>query len=491
MMRSLVFLAQLWLCRSQTCWAGFPDGRSFVPGMLVLPMGQDECTTTTTGTMTATTMTVTTSTSSTATVTATSVTATATTTTSITATTVTTTSVTATSVTTTATTVTTTSVTATTATTTSVTATTATTTSVTATTATTTATTVTTTSVTATTVTTTSVTATTATTTATTVTTTSVTATTVTTTSVTATTATTTATTVTTTSVTATSVTATVTTLTTTSATATATTKTATTTTSVTSTATTTTTLVLTCVTPFEQSADGEEFSQLNRAASSSCDGLSQSSFCSMTFGTGSAGALSECVVAGSYQWFCPKNLVSQQLYAAEAYIQCRACSGSYVDTDDMLGEYKGMLTFGPNMKNGSVDESFVDVYLVYPVDDCGHIEKGASPLVTVAKSTPNAECCEHSKYSVELNITSTTFTKIVVVPGATTGGVTSHLDDGLVIDLVDLTTTSTTTNTVTVTMTTSMTTTMTMFDDGAALSGSTQLRFAFGSLMALALVLA
>ena len=29
------------------------------------------------------------------------------------------------------------------------------------------------------------------------------------------------------------------------------------------------------------------------------------------------------------------------------------------------------MLTFGPNMKNGSVDESFVDVYLVYPVDDC------------------------------------------------------------------------------------------------------------------------
>ena len=31
----------------------------------------------------------------------------------------------------------------------------------------------------------------------------------------------------------------------------------------------------------------------------------------------------------------------------------------------------KGMLTFGPNMKNGTVDESMVDVYLVFPVDDC------------------------------------------------------------------------------------------------------------------------
>ncbi|CAJ1408436.1 unnamed protein product [Effrenium voratum] len=429
MMRSLVFLAQLWLCHSQSCWAGFPDGRVFFPGMLVLPMGEDECTTTST-----TSITFTTSTSSTVTGTSTTATATSATTTSSTATSVTTTSSTATTVTATATTVTTTSITATTVTTTSVTATsvTATTTSVTAT-----------------------------------------------------------ATTVTTTSVTATSVTATATTATTTSSTATTTSKTATSTTSVTSTGTTTTTLVLTCVTPFEQSADGEEFSQMDRAASSSCDGLSESAFCNITFGAGSASALAGCLLEGSYEWFCPKDLVSQQLYAAEPYIQCRACSGSYVDTDVNLLAYSGMLTFGPNMKNGTVDESMVDVYLVFPVDDCGHIEKDASPLATVTKSTPNAECCEHTKYSVELNMTSFTFTKLVVVPGAISGGVTSHLDDGLVIDLVDLTTTSTTTismtSTSTATTTMTMTTTTTLVDDGASISGSTQLRFALGSLAALA----
>ncbi|CAJ1337319.1 unnamed protein product [Effrenium voratum] len=229
----------------------------------------------------------------------------------------------------------------------------------------------------------------------------------------------------------------------------------------------------------------------MDRAASSSCDGLSESAFCNITFGAGSASALAGCLLEGSYEWFCPKDLVSQQLYAAEPYIQCRACSGSYVDTDVNLLAYSGMLTFGPNMKNGTVDESMVDVYLVFPVDDCGHIEKDASPLATVTKSTPNAECCEHTKYSVELNMTSFTFTKLVVVPGAISGGVTSHLDDGLVIDLVDLTTTSTTTismtSTSTATTTMTMTTTTTLVDDGASISGSTQLRFALGSLAALA----
>ena len=62
--------------------------------------------------------------------------------------------------------------------------------------------------------------------------------------------------------------------------------------------------------------------------------------------------------------------------------------------TKEALGNYSGMLTFGPNMKNGMVDESMVDFYLIFPVDDCGHILKGTEPLARVPKKLPNAECC-------------------------------------------------------------------------------------------------
>eukprot|EP00437_Effrenium_voratum_P008582 CAMPEP_0181430142 /NCGR_PEP_ID=MMETSP1110-20121109/17568_1 /TAXON_ID=174948 /ORGANISM="Symbiodinium sp., Strain CCMP421" /LENGTH=441 /DNA_ID=CAMNT_0023553443 /DNA_START=205 /DNA_END=1530 /DNA_ORIENTATION=- len=437
-------------------------------------------------------MTATTSTSSTATVsvtsvTTTSMTATATTTTSITDTTVTSTSVTATTITTTATTVTTTSITATTVTSTSVTATSATTTATTIT-----ATTVTTTSITATTVTTTSVTATTTVTTST-----SVTATTATTTSVTATTATVTTTTLTTTSLTTTSLTTTSLTATTITTTATTQTTTATTktetmtsstiTASMTSTATTTTTLILGCSTPFQVNGTGEEFQQIDRAASSSCDGLSESSFCNLAIGAGDASSLSGCLVAGQYEWFCPKNLVTTDLYAAQPYIQCRACSGSYVDTDDKLGDFSGMLTFGPNMKNGSVDETMVDFYVAFAADDCGHLHR-SSPLAIVLKSLPNSECCEHSKYSVELNLTNFSFTQLVVVPGAVNAGVPSFLDDGLVIPLIDLTTTTTSTVTATTTVTMTKTTTSTIIVDDAALSGSSKMEL--GSFLGAAVLL-
>ncbi|CAJ1338105.1 unnamed protein product [Effrenium voratum] len=487
MVRALVFMVQVCLCFGQSCWNGFPDGRVFTPGMLVLPMGQDECTTTTTGTMTATTSTSSTATVSVTSVTTTSMTATATTTTSITDTTVTSTSVTATTITTTATTVTTTSITATTVTSTSVTATSATTTATTIT-----ATTVTTTSITATTVTTTSVTATTTVTTST-----SVTATTATTTSVTATTATVTTTTLTTTSLTTTSLTTTSLTATTITTTATTQTTTATTktetmtsstiTASMTSTATTTTTLILGCSTPFQVNGTGEEFQQIDRAASSSCDGLSESSFCNLAIGAGDASSLSGCLVAGQYEWFCPKNLVTTDLYAAQPYIQCRACSGSYVDTDDKLGDFSGMLTFGPNMKNGSVDETMVDFYVAFAADDCGHLHR-SSPLAIVLKSLPNSECCEHSKYSVELNLTNFSFTQLVVVPGAVNAGVPSFLDDGLVIPLIDLTTTTTSTVTATTTVTMTKTTTSTIIVDDAALSGSSKMEL--GSFLGAAVLL-
>jgi len=146
-------------------------------------------------------------------------------------------------------------------------------------------------------------------------------------------------------------------------------------------------------------------------------------------------------------------------------------------------------LTFGPNMKSGIVDESMVDFYLIFPVDDCGHILKDTQPLATVPKMLPNADCCHAFKYRVELNMPNFQFKQLVVLPGANTGSGASHLDDGLVIPLVDLTTTTTSTMTATVTsitqtqttqmtQTTSSTVFVAVLQDGSA-SDSTTIRLA------------
>ncbi|CAL1126239.1 unnamed protein product [Cladocopium goreaui] len=433
MLRALCLWCFLWPAATTTsCWSGFLSTMNPMPGMLVKTMDSDLCTTTTTATATATS----TSTSNTDTTqTTTSMTATSITTTSISTTTITTTSVSAT-----ATTVTTTSVTATTLTTTSVTAT---------------VTTQTTTSVTVTTITTTSLTATTITTTSTTGT-----VTTWTTTSVNTTTSATVSTSMTTTETTQTSTSLTVTTITTTSISTTSLTSTSVTGTSTsvttstaTVTSTTSSTTTVDCLDPFTLSESGEEFGSLNTAASSACNGISKSQSCSVTFGSSSASDLSKCVAAGTYTFFCPNTSAPSYLYASDAYIQCRVCAAQFEDTDTSLNSFAGKLMFGPNVLNGQVDETMLENYVIMPMDDCGYIPTGATPLAVVAKSANASDCCETTKYEVDLSLPNFAYNKIVILPAGTNTTV-DRLDDGLVVDLVDLTTTSTTITTVTVTTT-------------------------------------
>eukprot|EP00435_Cladocopium_sp_Y103_P038978 s680_g10.t1 len=245
------------------------------------------------------------------------------------------------------------------------------------------------------------------------------------------------------------------TTISTTSLTGTTVTQTATTvtTTSATATSTTSTTTTIDCLDPFTLSESGEEFANVNTGSSSACNGISKSQSCSVTIDASSTSDLSKCVAAGTYTFFCPNVSAPSYLYAADAYIQCRVCAATFVDTDTSLNSFAGKLMFGPNLLNGAVDETMLDNYVVLPMDDCGYIPSGVAPLAVVPKSANASDCCETTKYEVDLSLPNFAYNKIVIVPaGANT--TVDRLDDGLVVDLVDLTTTSTTITTVTVTTT-------------------------------------
>ena len=100
------------------------------------------------------------------------------------------------------------------------------------------------------------------------------------------------------------------------------------------------------------------------------------------------------------------------------------------------------------------MDESVLDYYVVLPMDDCGHIPADAAILGYVAKSTVPPICCVEDMYQININMQNFAFTKIVVVPAGSSYR-TDFLDDGVLIDLVDLTTTTTTSMTSTTTFTT------------------------------------
>jgi len=166
-------------------------------------------------------------------------------------------------------------------------------------------------------------------------------------------------------------------------------------------------------------------------------------------------------------------------LYASDAYIQCRVCAAQFEDTDTSLNSFAGKLMFGPNVLNGQVDETMLENYVIMPMDDCGYIPTGATPLAVVAKSANASDCCETTKYEVDLSLPNFAYNKIVILPAGTNTTV-DRLDDGLVVDLVDLTTTSTTITTVTVT-----TTVVTVTSTGTTTSDCTKLRVAVPLAMA------
>ncbi|CAE7541613.1 unnamed protein product [Symbiodinium sp. CCMP2592] len=122
-------------------------------------------------------------------------------------------------------------------------------------------------------------------------------------------------------------------------------------------------------------------------------------------------------------------------------------------------------------MVNGVVDETVLDYYVVLPMDDCGHIPLNQAILGHVAKSSTPPFCCEQDTgalllkrdmYEITISLPQFTYNKIVVVPAGSNYSY-DFLDDGVVIDLVDLTTTTTTTSTASLTATSkTMTSTLT-----------------------------
>jgi len=201
----------------------------------------------------------------------------------------------------------------------------------------------------------------------------------------------------------------------------------------------------------------------MNVTLSAGCNNLAHSTTCEMVFDASGNSTLAACVAPGTYTWFCPVQAIDSHLHAADAYIQCKVCEAMFEDMDERTGDYAGMLKFGPNILNGTVDESMLSNYIVLPMDDCGHIPKDATVLAVVPKGSPTIHnCCEHEKYEAELTMPAFAYSKIVIVPAGADYNM-DHLDDGFVIDLVDLTTTTTTSQTtMTVTTTSTMTDTMT-----------------------------
>ena len=189
------------------------------------------------------------------------------------------------------------------------------------------------------------------------------------------------------------------------------------------------------------------------------------------------------------------------ELHALDPYIQCRVCEATFVDTDEKTGDFAGKVVFGPNMVNGVVDETVLDYYVVLPMDDCGHIPLNQAILGHVAKSSTPPICCEQDTwalqskrvdsvdvsgrscgsqmivypnpanpslamaqdmYEISISLPQFAYNKIVVVPAGSNYSY-DFLDDGVVIDLVDLTTTTTTTSTASLTATSkTMTSTVT-----------------------------
>ena len=89
-------------------------------------------------------------------------------------------------------------------------------------------------------------------------------------------------------------------------------------------------------------------------------------------------------------------------------------------------------------MLNGVVDETMISGYVVLPVDDCGHIPIGSTPLGFTAKNQVSAPtCCDNTVYSINITLTNPTYKKIMVVPAGSNPSI-DYLDDGVVIDLVD-----------------------------------------------------
>jgi len=113
------------------------------------------------------------------------------------------------------------------------------------------------------------------------------------------------------------------------------------------------------------------------------------------------------CIASGAIEFSCPAGNYkpSTKPYLVSASILCRPCAVADVahDQDERAGEFRGRITWGPNMFGGVVNETFIDGYKVGVVDSCGlplDVPGGVN-FKYMPKRGLEGGCCSFETYSI------------------------------------------------------------------------------------------
>lgn len=166
------------------------------------------------------------------------------------------------------------------------------------------------------------------------------------------------------------------------------------------------------------------------------------------------AEGIQECYAPGVTEFFCPMD-DDITLIPMSRNVLCQVCTAQgFTDSDPRYGFVTGRIFFGPNQKDGFVDESVLWGYRLSFIDDCG------ADLAEIGKvgkrDYPPAICCDPERYSFGLE-------GVPVPAGATAIQIAPYkgnwrLLGGVNVSLVDFYISSTTTTSLTQTYTTSST---------------------------------
>lgn len=126
--------------------------------------------------------------------------------------------------------------------------------------------------------------------------------------------------------------------------------------------------------------------------------------------------------------------------------IKCRICGMIYTalnDTDSRQGIISSVLRFGPNMLDDVVNETDIEGYAIFMVDDCGRTM--AEPLAILPKQDwAISSCCQYDAY--EFNFTTQlpsgmTGMTLAIMPNTTAGLLLVGVKTDFIEDVVPLTT--------------------------------------------------
>lgn len=141
---------------------------------------------------------------------------------------------------------------------------------------------------------------------------------------------------------------------------------------------------------------------------------------------------------------------VDPYLVSADS-ILCRVCfvSAYVTDGDSRRGYFNGTIQWGPNMWNGTVNETMVDRYYVLIVDDCDVVLSvaGMLPKRAGAALATGSTCCKADAYRLQLQVALPDkyhrFNIMAVKDGTPKFIVQGGLSSGPIIDLPSLGTVS------------------------------------------------